>query len=467
MNRMGLGIALVTALLAGTGTRAAEKPRPGSPEVATEAGVVRGEAGDGVESWKGIPYAADVSGPNRWQPPRRHPRWRGVRDAIGYGADCMQLPFPSDAAPLGTTPAEDCLFVNVWRPAGHGGKKLPVLFWIHGGGFVNGGSSPPTYSGTGLARRGIIVVSINYRLGRFGFLAHPGLGERGRSVEGNYGILDQIAGLDWTARNIASFGGDPGKITLMGESAGGMSVHMLMTSPLTRGRFRRAIIMSGGNGGTGRDDGARSAEASGLAFAAAQGIGGNAASAAALRALPAETVIDGLNLATLAASGETYSGPYADGRVVTDVRAAYAAGGLPPLQLMIGATSADIGGPDGFMIGGARELAALLAGGGMTVYPYCFSYVAQSLGRSGARHASDIPFFFDTQAVKYGAATTPRDRGMGETIADYVVNFVKSGDPNGAGLPAWRPLAGKEEHLMDFGLDGEAAMRSGRCAAQP
>ena len=159
----------------------------------------------------------------------------------------MQVPFPSDAAPLGVKPAEDCLYVNVWLPAQPPQGKLPVFVWIYGGGFVNGGSSPAVYDGSAFAKQGVAFVSFNYRLGRFGFFAHPALSaEQAAGPLGNYAIMDQIAALKWVQRNIAVFGGDPKNVTICGESAGGISVHFLMSSPAATGLFNKAIIQSGG-----------------------------------------------------------------------------------------------------------------------------------------------------------------------------------------------------------------------------
>src|SRR5689334_11532528 len=164
--------------------------------IAVESGKLRGEDIAGVSSWKGIPFAAPPVGPDRWRAPQRVAAWQGIRDATRYGHDCMQVPFPSDAAPLGTTPAEDCLYANVWRPS-HAAKRLPVIFWIYGGGFVNGGASPPTYSGANLAKQGVLVFSANYRVGRFGTFAHPQLTRENadHGKLGNYGYMDQIAAL--------------------------------------------------------------------------------------------------------------------------------------------------------------------------------------------------------------------------------------------------------------------------------
>ncbi|MGF7152575.1 para-nitrobenzyl esterase [Novosphingobium gossypii] len=429
------------------------------PVAGTPGGEVRGAQAHGVVSWKGIPFAAPPTGDLRWRAPQPVASWQGVRDATAYGHDCMQKPFPSDAAPLGTPPAEDCLYLNVWKPEGAKGK-LPVLVWIYGGGFVNGGSSPPTYAGDELARKGVMVVSFNYRLGRFGTFAHPALAAANADggLLGNYGTLDQVAALKWVRANIAAFGGDSANVTVIGESAGGMSIHMLLTSPLNRGLFDRAIIMSGGNGSALGTGGLAEAMEVGAAFAARKGVKAKDPRALAkLRALPAEQVVDGLNLAGVFGGPKPpFSSPFVDGRIVVDPAKAYMAGQFDKIPVMIGATSGDIGGADGFMVKGARDLAGTLARAGSPVYAYRFSYVASSLKDPAAGHASDIPFFFDTQAIKYGHATTARDNAVGETISDAIVAFAKSGGPNGGTLPAWPRYDPGKDVIMDFAADGTA-----------
>jgi para-nitrobenzyl esterase len=427
--------------------------------VRTESGPVRGSLEGRAAAWKGIPFAAPPLGSLRWRAPQPATSWTTTRSATRYGADCMQVPYPSDAAPLGTPPAEDCLYLNVWKPAG-GRGKLPVVLWIHGGGFVNGGSSPASYSGANLASKGVVFVSFNYRLGRFGTFAHPAL-TRANEDDGllaNYGYLDQIAALNWVQRNIGAFGGDAGRITVVGESAGGMSVHMLMTSPLTRGAFQRAIVMSGGDGGGVAPGTLTSAEEIGATFGESKGVPrGDPRALVRLRALSAEQVTDGLNLRMLFGPGpQTFSSPFPDGRIAVDAAAAYRSGRFNRVPMMIGATSADIGGPTGAMIAGARTLAGLIAGQGAGVYAYRFSYVATSVRAQGAQHATDVPFFFDTQQAKYGPATSPRDIAMGRTISSYVVNFAKFGNPNGPGLPAWPRYDPSRDVLMDFAPNGQA-----------
>ncbi len=426
-------------------------------------GRLQGTTAEGIASFKGIPFAAPPVGPLRWRAPQPAAHWTGTRDASAYRNDCMQKPFESDAAPLGTPPSEDCLYANVWRPAG-GAKKLPVLVWIYGGGFVNGGSSPPTYTGAELAKQGILMVSFNYRLGRFGTFAHPALtaANADHGLLADYGYMDQIAALRWIRRNIAAFGGDPRNVTIIGESAGGMSVHTLVTSPMAKGLFQRAIVMSGGDGRN-NDATLAKAEAGGTAFAADKGIAANDPQALAkLRALPAEQVIDNLNLASRALDGSrTYLPPIADGRIAVEPIAAYRSGAFVHVPMMIGATSDDIAGPKGFMIAGAREMAALIASKDVPVHYYRFDYVAESLRTpqtKGAGHASDIPFFFHTEAIKYGADTTPRDRQAGAVASAYIVAFAKTGNPNGPGRPAWGTMASGTGPMLMLGMDGGASV---------
>lgn len=433
--------------------------KPSATLVRTEGGQVSGALEGGIVSWKGIPFAAPPVADLRWRAPQPVSPWTGVKPATAYGNDCMQKPFGGDAAPLGTPPAEDCLYLNVWKPAAARGK-LPVMVWIYGGGFVNGGASPPTYSGANLARKGVMFVSFNYRVGRFGAFAHPAL-VAGPDGTGNFGHLDQIAAMEWVRRNIAAFGGDPANVTVIGESAGGASVHMLLTSPRSKGLFKRAVVMSGGDGRVA--EGATPAAAAEIAqaFAASKGIApGDPEALAKLRALSAEEVTDGLNLAQLfARTTRNYIGPVPDGVVTVPVRAAYEAGAFNKVPIMLGATSADIGGPTGGMIAGGRELVDILADKGVPTYHYMFSYVAESLKAPGAGHATDIPFFFDTQAVKYGAATTARDNAMGGVISSYLVNFAKTGNPQGRGLPKWPVHTRAAPAMMDFTAEAKALVR--------
>ena len=421
----------------------------------------------------------------------------------------MQNPFPGDAAPLGVAPAEDCLYANVWIPERAAGRKLPVMVWIYGGGFVNGGSSPTVYDGSQFARRGVVFVSFNYRLGRFGFFAHPALTKENPSGPlGNYAYMDQIAALQWVKRNAAAFGGDGGNVTLFGESAGGGSVLTMMTSPLARGLIHKGIVESGG----GRTlllgvryldrpgpNGATSAEAVGVAFAKSAGIEGeDAAALAALRRLPAEAVVAGLNMASM--NAPTYAGPMIDGRLVIESPAeAYAAGHGAKIPFLIGANSSDIGfarartldelfaplgadaakakaaydadgsgkvpavaaafGADQMMVEPARFMARTIAATGQPAYEFRFSYVAESKRKQwpGALHATEIPFVFDTVAARYGKDLTDADRATAQAANAYWVNFAKTGNPNGKSLPQWPAYSPASDMLMDFSLAGPAA----------
>jgi para-nitrobenzyl esterase len=476
--------------------------------VKVDSGALKGVYDGSVVAFKGIPYAAPPVGDLRWRPPQPVAAWNGVRSAAEYGSDCMQLPFPSDAAPLGTPPAEGCLFLNVWAPSRVSGKKLPVMVWIYGGGFVNGGSSPTVYDGTQFAKRGIVFVSFNYRVGRFGFFAHPALTkESPQGPLGNYGYMDQIAALQWVHRNVAEFGGDPTNVTLFGESAGGGSVLTLMTSAMSRGLFQKAVIESGG-GRRGlfpprhvREDapGAPSGESVGVEFAKSVGItGDDAAALAALRKLPADAVVAGLNMATMRTP--TYPGPMIDGSLVVEVpEDAFRAGHQMKIPVVIGANSADIGfslaksmdevlapfganadkaraayDPDGtgdvrkvgtaiaadrMMVEPARFIARTVAGSGQPAYLYRFSYVAESMRKEwqGAPHATEIPYVFDTVAAKYGKDLTPADEATAQAANAYWAAFAKTGNPNGDGRPVWPACEPKGDGLLDFAVAGPKA----------
>jgi len=475
--------------------------------IKTDAGPVQGAIANDVEFFKGIPFAAPPVGELRWRAPQPVAKWSAVRQAVSYGADCMQVPFPSDAAPLGVAPAEDCLYLNVWRPAKHAsGEKLPVFVWIYGGGFVNGGSSPAVYDGSAFARDGVIFVSFNYRLQRFGFFAHPALTAEQKAPLANYGIMDQIAALKWVQRNIAAFGGDPRNVTICGESAGGISVHYMMTSPAAAGLFQKAIVQSGAGRAagaigmrhlTGSKD---SAEALGVEFAAAHGIQGNDADALAkLRAIPAADLASNLNLASMGSDPTYVGGPVLDGTLLTgDPGLLYAQGKGARVPVMVGATSMDIGfafmrsktieeivsqfgsdaqsvrtaygihdgdnvlatafrvGGDQMMIEPARYVARVLSARGQPVYEFRFSYVAESMRKQwpGAPHASDIPFAFDTVAAKYGKDLTAQDAQAAKAMHAYWAAFARSGKPEVPGLPAWPAYDAAADRLMDFTASG-------------
>jgi para-nitrobenzyl esterase len=499
------------ALSAALSTVCASQAFAADPTVATTLGPVVGETSSRVAAFKGVPFAAPPVGPLRWRAPQPPEAWTAPRDAKAYGPDCMQNPFPGDAAPLGVTPAEDCLYANVWTPetALKDKAKRPVMVWIYGGGFVNGGSSPAVYAGDRFARDGVVMVSFNYRVGRFGFFAHPALTQANADggMLGNYGLMDQIAALKWVRDNIAAFGGDPNNVTVFGESAGGMSVHALLTAPQAKGLFQKAIIQSGG----GRPRllptlpltapaGQRSAEAAGLAFAAKAGVAGtDAAALQALRALPAETVVDGLNMAT--SNTPTWGGgPMLDGKIMTrEPLQAYNVGAWTKMPVMVGATSAD-----GFFFGGgrdqvfapfgarraeaeaqydpkgdgdikvygwaaagdrmfvepARAVARVMSSQGAPVYQFRFSYVAESQRGQwwGAPHATEIPFVFDTVDARYGAALTPADAAAAKAAHAYWVGFARSGVPTALGGPPWPRYEATSDGILDFSARGPQAV---------
>lgn len=450
--------AVALAIMAGT----LVAPAPAHhPHVRVEGGRLAGTRDGSVEAFKGIPFAAPPIGALRWRAPQAAVAWQGVRAAADYGHDCVQ-DYHADIVPPGSDPAEDCLYLNVWRPQG-ARKALPVMVWIYGGGFVNGSASRPIYSGVRLARQGIIVVSFNYRLGRFGTFAHPALtrADADHGVLANYGYMDQIAALAWIRRNIAAVGGDLANVTIVGESAGGMSVHNLLTSPMAQGLFARAVVASGGDGSAIAGKTLAEAEAIGATFGRTQGIAPDDPDALArLRAIPAAAVLGGITLATVLTPGpRAFSSPFPDGRVAVDAATAYRAGTFQHVPLMIGATSGDLGGRDGLMIKGARSLAGLISKAGVPTYYYRFSYVAQAAPTSrtnGAIHADDLPYYFDTVDVKYRDRTLPADRKMGRLISGYLVNFVKTGNPNGGSLPTWRAYRSPDGTMMDFAANGAA-----------
>ena len=488
--------------------------------VRVESGELQGVVDDGVASFKGIRFAAPPVGDLRWRPPQPAAPWTGVRQAAEFGADCMQGRFgppPAAGAPAPPAPSEDCLFLNVWRPASAtSGAKLPVMVWIHGGGFVGGSGSFPMTSGVQFAKHGVVLVSLNYRLGRFGFFAFPALRrERPEETKGNYAYMDQIAALQWVKRNIAAFGGDPNNVTIFGFSAGGVSVHSLLASPMARGLFHKAIAESGGSRDSVltarpmREDGVDpnypvSAETIGITFARSMGIEGtDPAALASLRALSAEQVLRGAPAPAGANAPSIETTPILDGKLVTETaETAYKARRQPRVPLLLGSNSADTAGnrikattkeqlfarygqwsaqakaaydPDG-----STDLAALVAkanddfgqaeparfaanafaANGSPVYLYRFSYVQAAMReqlRAGAPHGGEIAYVFDTLSAGRGGAPTPEDQAVARTAHSYWVNFAKTGDPNGPGLPAWPRHDPSKDLIFDFRSDGSAS----------
>jgi len=468
------------------------------PAVPTTGGPVQGvPAADGaITSYKGIPYAAAPVGDRRWRAPEPPAAWTTVRHADRFGSSCMQTiveerkPWTYEFMAHNAV-SEDCLFLNVWTPAKTPDARRPVFFWIHGGGNVEGSAAVPIYDGEALARRGVVVVTINYRLGVFGFLAHPELTqEAGRS--GNYGSLDQLAALQWVRVNIAAFGGDPGNVTIAGQSAGASGVHHLVASPLAKGLFHRAIAESG-SAYASANPMARltEAETNGLAFAKAKG----AATLHDLRAMPAE--------ALMARAGEPPTPPFrplVDGHFLpADPIAIYARGEQNDVPELTGLTMDEASSgrdygtvPMATYQQTAHERYAILAPAFFAVYPNdtqersgqsqkaaardgglvsmhlwaahraktarhaAFTYYwthpmpGPDSARYGAFHTSEVPYVFNT----LGQSQRPwqdADRRLADLAGAYWVNFIKTGDPNGAGLPRWAPFAAGSAMTMELG----------------
>jgi len=456
------------------------------PQVRVATGTLAGVRADGVESFKNIPYAAPPVGPLRWRPPQPAKPWAGVRPADKMGALCEQAYNPKDNG-VGPLPAsEDCLTVNVFAPAKtmRGAKALPVMVWIHGGGFVNGSGTAALYDGTGLAKQGVVVVTLNYRLSRFGFFAHPALTAeaKGQPV-GNYGLMDMIAALKWVRANIGRFGGDPSRVTIFGESAGGIAVNDLMVSPAARGLFIRAIVESG----AGREPAPplKTAEAQGVAFAAKVGLAN--ASAADLRKLSAEqilkagdpdirlgggTMADGkiltLGPAEGFAKGLEAKVPYIVGTnalefPIPEAQRQGALDGLIPRarQAPIAAAYADpatFGAnvvSDVFFTEPGRELARRHAANGQPTWLYRFSVLSPSMkGRlQGAPHASERQYVFETLATSPWP-TDANDAAQARTMSAYWAAFGRTGDPNGGGRVRWPKYDRARDELLDFTNDG-------------
>ncbi|MDB5476516.1 MAG: carboxylesterase [Phenylobacterium sp.] len=465
-------------------------------------GMLHGATAGQVTAFKGLPFAAPPVGELRWRPPAAPAAWKGVREATGFAPACMQMSTPRPGAPP-VAQAEDCLYLNVWTPASaKPGAKLPVMVWIHGGSFTGGAGSNTIYDGTHFAERGVILITVNYRLGRLGFFAHPALtAESPKGALGNFGIMDNIAALKWVHANIASFGGDPANVTAFGESAGGILINFLMTAPEAKGLFAKAISESGFGRSAGapiRGDEARTGEKIGVAYATSVNIPGSGPDAAkALRALTAQQL--SIPAGGIGAAGQP--GPMVDGVVIPEsppqafaegkeAKVPYIAGGNsweaslfpqtardpeatlarlgPARPAIMAAYGGDPAGvaqdltTDTAVIEPDRYLAGLHARNGQKAWTYFFSYVpaAQRAAVRGTAHGGEIVYVFNnlrdeptTFAGRTLPAATPDDHKVSDAATAYWVAFAKRSDPDSAGGVAW-PQAEPGDNVLEFGADG-------------
>ncbi len=478
-------------------------------QVHTTNGVLEGVVSpDGkVRTFKGIPYAAPPVDSLRWRAPQPPPSWTGVRKAVDYPKRAMQGRIYDDMVFNDNGPSEDCLYLNLWMPENPAQSKLPVMVWIHGGGFVAGSSSEPRQDAGNLSKKGVMVVSFNYRMGVFGFFAHPDLAkESGHDASGNYGLLDQIAALEWVKKNIATFGGDPENVTIFGESAGSSSVSGLMASPLAKGLFHRAIGESGAFFRTIPPMKSRAeAEKAGVKFAkSAFGT----TSLHALRAIPAQKILD----EALKVPKKTFS-PDIDGYFLPeDCSSIYAAGKQSRVPLLAG-WNMDEGYFDSFFVNDKptvenyvvhanalfgdnakaflklypaltdsqakraaqdfdgdkstgysmwKWLEMQLKTGESPVFRYEFDQTlplpadAKPGSAPRAMHAGEIEYVFCVLSSK-NLPWTPEDYQVSELISSYWTNFAKTGDPNGPGLPPWPAYTKDRYQLMHIKAKPESA----------
>jgi len=471
------------------------RPAPAkSLTVKTKQGAARGKTiNDGkVKAFLGLPYAAPPVGDLRWRAPQPPASWTGERDATKYGAHCAQNQAFDDMVFQDGEASEDCLFLNVYAPVNATSKsRLPVMFWIHGGGFAGGASSEPRHNGDFLPLKGVVLVTINYRLGVFGFLVTEDLAKEANGASGNYGLLDMVAALGWVKSNIQEFGGNPDNVTIFGESAGSAAVSTLMASPMAKGLFHRGIGESGGAMGEGLLD-YQAVEARAKSdgeWVAKTG----AKSLKDLRSMSTAAILEAAK-----ARGMVGFGPDIDGKLLVEpVRETYAAGRQAHVPLLAGwnrdegsffvtggmtaekfkgmaaemfkeraeeflklypadndeqatRSAIDFGSDQFIAFGTWKWLEAHRKTGESPVYRYHFALAAPPSKfhpGSFASHSDDIEYAFGTLDTRPGAAWRAEDRKLSDQIMDYWTSFAKNGDPNGAGLPEW-PKYGEGDALI-------------------
>jgi para-nitrobenzyl esterase len=461
------------------------------PRAKTAGGELEGVNVDGVRVFRGIPFAAPPVGELRWQPPRPPASWNGVRQAETYGAACPQ-PAREDGGGVGRMPvqSEDCLTLNVWAPErATPTTPLPVMVWIHGGAHRLGSGIAALYDGSELAKQGVVVVTLNYRLGLLGFFAHPAVTAAAAPDEplGNYGILDQIAALEWVRTNIGAFGGDARNVTVFGESAGAADILYLLTIPRAKGLFAKAIVESGG--GLQRPLDLAGQERKGLEYAAAIGL----AAEASLDELRAKTPEDWI-AAQGGLRGGLGFGPFVDGRLVKEPPwVAFRDDRAHDVPLIVGANSNEASvlttlgvSPAALELAAGERLAELRAAygedtpeeefrrqamgdavfvapsrwlaeqaaDGAPSYLYYFSYVASRRRGTvpGAAHGSEIPYVFKTwSGTALARLLDDQDRQMSDTMSACWVAFAKQGAPSCAGAPRWPAYTAENDLQMEFG----------------
>ncbi|MGI4022515.1 MAG: carboxylesterase/lipase family protein [Janthinobacterium lividum] len=524
MMKLNYILATIIQLTALTTFAQNNQPKTASLQVKIANGILEGTTeASGIRSFKGIPFAKAPVGNLRWKEPQPAENWTGVRKADHFGANAMQKKIFGDMNFRSAGMSEDCLFLNVWSPAKSSAEKLPVLVYFFGGGFVAGDGSEARYDGESMAKKGIITLTVNYRLGVFGFLAHPELTkESAHHASGNYGLMDQNAALKWVQQNITAFGGDPKRVTIAGESAGSISVFAQMASPLSKNLIAGAIGESGAMiKPTAAPITLEEGEKRGLAFAEKA----NAASLAALRAMPASDLldaaaqpgafsvsatVDGYFLPKLPveifAAGEQARVPLLAGWNSTEVsyqslmgedaptpenyanklKQLYAEKSDEVLKLYPGATSKEVINSatalasDRFIVYSTWKWLDLHSKtSGKSTYNYIFSkpkppmtsefanatpglaggitknaapVVSKPQAAVGAPHAFEIEYAMGNLATNKVYAWTPEDYKISATMLQYLADFVKTGNPNGAGLPAWSAINGSNVSLMNIGV---------------